>query len=116
MSTAFRKLMQDDDTGGSKAKAAATMDDKLNDDEAEEEEDPLCWVAKKIVSEWTNDDGIRCISIIIQLSGGSTLTDSNDAEVQVSTGGDELAISEVWCPLIAGVMHFYTTFAIKAQG
>jgi hypothetical protein len=32
-----------------------------------------------------NDDGIKCISIIIQLSGGETLADSNDAEVQVSS-------------------------------
>jgi hypothetical protein len=68
------------------------------------------WVPKKIVSLWNDDDGIRCISIIIQLSGGSTLSDSNDVEVQVSNTGEELAISEVWCPLMADVRHFYTTF------
>ena len=83
-------------------------DDVDNDDD--EEEDPLAWVPKKIVSEWTNDDGIRCISIIIQLSGGATLADSNDAEVQVSSTGDELAVSEVWNPLMSDVRNWYLTF------
>jgi hypothetical protein len=55
-----------------------------------------------IMIEWINGAGIKYVSIIIL-----TLTaDSNDAEVQVSTGGDELVISEVWCPfLMANVRH-----------
>jgi hypothetical protein len=28
----------------------------------------------------------------------------------VSNTGDELAVSEVWCPLMKDVRHFYTTF------
>ena len=107
--TAFRKKLKDDDDERKKSTADETLFGN-DDDDDDDDEDPLGWVPKKIVSEWTNDDGIKCISIIIQLSGGSTLTDSNDAEVQVSTGGDELAISEVWCPLMADVRHFYTTF------
>jgi hypothetical protein len=45
-----------------------------------------------------------------QLSGGETLADSNDAEVQVSSTGDELAVSEVWNPLMSDVRNFYLTF------
>ena len=57
-----------------------TMGDGKYDDTVDDEEEALlAWIPKKIVSEWINDDGIKCISIIIQLSGGSTLTDSNDA-------------------------------------
>jgi hypothetical protein len=105
--------MQDDDGGTAERKASGddkvfNRDDVVDNDETEE--DPLAWVPKKIVSEWTNDDGIRCISIIIQLSGGETLADSNDAEVQVSSTGDELAVSEVWNPLMADVRNFYLTF------
>jgi hypothetical protein len=109
--------MQDDDNGTA-GDRKAPGDDKLfgkgnrddvdNDDD--EEEDPLAWVPKKIVSEWTNDDGIRCISIIVQLSGGGTLANSNDAEVQVSSTGDELAVSEVWNPLMSDVRNWYLTF------
>jgi hypothetical protein len=111
--TAFLKRMQDDEDGNvvgdrNKAPGDDKMFAKLNDHD--EEEDPLAWVPKKIVSEWTNDDGIRCISIIFQLSGGATISDSNDAEVQVSSTGDELAVSEVWNPLMADVRNWYLTF------
>lgn len=85
-------------------------DGKYDDAEDDEEDDPLAWVPKKIVSEWINDDGIKCISIIIQLSGGSTLTDSNDAVVQVSSNGDVLAVTEVWNPMMADARNFFTTF------
>jgi hypothetical protein len=105
--------MQDEEDGNvvgdrNKAPGDDKMFAKLNDHD--EEEDPLAWVPKKIVSEWTNDDGIRCISIIFQLSGGATISDSNDAEVQVSSTGDELAVSEVWNPLMADVRNWYLTF------
>lgn len=112
--------MQDDDNGGTICVNPRRVpgDDKLFgkgnredvDKDDEEEEDPLAWVPKKIVSEWTNDDGIKCISIIFQLSGGGTLADSNDAEVQVSSTGDELAVSEVWNPLMSDARNWYLTF------
>jgi hypothetical protein len=114
--TGFRKLLEEDSSDRKKASASNVKanndadgdDDAL--DEKEGDEDPLAWIPKKIVSVWNDDDGIRCISVIIQLSGGSTLNDSNDVEVQVSNTGDELAVSEVWCPLMADARHFYTTF------
>jgi hypothetical protein len=31
------------------------------------------------------------------------------SRLQISSTGDELAVSEVWCPLMADVRHFYTT-------
>jgi hypothetical protein len=109
--------MIDEDLAELKKSSAASVKPNNNDSndvedglDDNEEEDPLAWVPKKIVSVWNDDDGIRCISVIIQLSGGSTLNDSNDVEVQISKTGDELAVSEVWCPLMADVRHFYTTF------
>jgi hypothetical protein len=110
-------MLKNDDDERKKPAADETLLGSTGEDDSNDDEDPLSWVSKKIVSERTNDDGIRCISIIIiQLSGGSTLTDSNDAEVRVSTGGNELAISEVWCPLMADVRHFYVHNLSKAQG
>jgi hypothetical protein len=40
----------------------------------------------------------------------TTLTDSNDVEVQVNTLGNELAVSEVWNPIMASARNFYQTF------
>jgi hypothetical protein len=102
----FRKVLEDDAVAARKM-VKGTEDDNDDDDV---EDDPLYWAPKKIVTQWQDDDNIRCISIIVQLSGGSTLTDSNDVDIAVSNNGEELAISEVWCPLMTDVRNFYTTF------
>ena len=112
--TAYRELNKKDNDDSRdtarKAKVDAILADNDDDDAVNEDEDPLAWVPKKNICEWTNDDGIKCISIIFQLSGGSDLADSNDVEVQVSTLGDELAISEVWTPIMANTRNFFSTF------
>jgi hypothetical protein len=64
---------------------------------------------KKIVTKWTNEDGIKCISINSQLSVGGVLADSNDVEVHVATQGYEVAISEVWSPLMNYVRNYFST-------
>jgi hypothetical protein len=115
ITTGFRKLVEDEASAertkkGSIVNKASEADDDDDAVENNDDDDPLAWVPKKIVTEWTNDDGIKCISVIIQLSGGETLADSNDAEVQVSSTGDELAVSEVWNPLMSDVRNFYLTF------
>jgi hypothetical protein len=112
--TAYRELNKkaNDDSGvtARMAKVDATLADNDDDEAFTEDEDPLAWIPKKNTCEWTNEDGIKCISIVFQLSGGSTLTDSNDVDVQVSTLGDELAVSEVWTPIMANARNYYTTF------
>jgi hypothetical protein len=92
------------------AVASASAVDQYYDEADEEEDDPLAWNPKKIMTQWTNEDGIKCVTIVVQLSGGADLTDSNDVEVHVSTQGDELAITEVWSPLIADMRNYYSTF------
>ena len=108
--TGFRDAIRNAEEALGPARANERGGGDHYDDEAEEEEDPLAWTPKKVLTEWTNEDGIKCISIIFQLSGGSVLADSNDVEVHVSKLGDELAITEVWCPLMDDVRNYYTTF------
>jgi hypothetical protein len=99
-------------------RAAARGDGRLfaainayDDEDLEEEDtDPLAWIPKKVMAPWINEDGIRCISIVFQLCGGDVLTDNTDVEVHLSTLGDELAISEVWSPMMADVRNYYSTF------
>jgi hypothetical protein len=75
------------------------------------------WIPKKLVSEWKNKDGIRCLTLISQLTGrGAANSDSNDGvEGKVSNNGQEFAISEVWSPLMSFIDDFYTYFTKSAD-
>jgi hypothetical protein len=59
--------MKDEDTGD--RKPAATADDKsfanvtVDDGDGDDDDDPLIWIPKKLVSEWKNKDGIRCLTL-----------------------------------------------------
>jgi hypothetical protein len=110
--------VKDEDTGD--RKPAATADDKsfanvTVDDSDEEEQHPLVWIPKKLVSEWKNKDGIRCLTLIIQLTGGAANSDNDGVEVKVSNNGEEFAISEVWSPLMSEIDDFYTYFPKAAD-
>jgi hypothetical protein len=112
MSTGYRKQMKEDDDD-----RKAPTDDKLfaDVDDNDEEEHPLVWIPKKLVSEWKNKDGIRCLTLIIQLTGGAATSDNDGVEVKVSNNGEEFAISEVWSPLMSQIDDFYTYFTKSAD-
>jgi hypothetical protein len=81
-----------------------------NDDDVEHGEvDPLIWIPKKLVTEWKNKDGIKCLTLIFQLTGGVASNDNNGVEVKVSNNGGEFAISEEWSPLMSDIGDFYTS-------
>jgi hypothetical protein len=113
--------MKDEDTGGTGNSKAQPVGDKFvtavsnDDDEAEEEEGPLVWIPKKLVSEWKNKDGIRCLTLIIQLTGGAANSDNDGVEVKVSNNGEEFAISETWSPLMSQIDDFYNYFPKAAD-
>jgi hypothetical protein len=108
--------MKDEDTVDRKAQAVGDKFAASNDDdEAEEEEGPLVWVPKKLVTEWKNKDGIRCLTLIIQLTGGAATSDNDGVEVKVSNHGEEFAISEAWSPLMSQIDDFYTYFPKTAD-
>jgi hypothetical protein len=48
-----------------------------------EDDDPLFWAPKKLVTEWKNKDGIRCLTIIVQLTGGAANSNTDGVEVKV---------------------------------
>jgi hypothetical protein len=81
-----------------------------DDDDSNNVDDPLVWIPKKLVTEWKNKDGIRCLTLIIQLTGGVAASDNNGVEVKVSNNGEEFAISELWSPLMSQIDDFYTYF------
>ena len=109
--------MKDEDTGD--RKPAAIADDKsfanVTIDDGDDDDDPLVWIPKKLVSEWKNKDGIRCLTLIIQLTGGAANSDNDGVEVKVSNNGEEFAISEVWSPLMSQIDDFYTYFPKAAD-
>jgi hypothetical protein len=119
MSTGFRQRVKDEETAGDRKPAAS--DDKffgavaVDDTSDEEEQHPLVWIPKKLVSEWKNKDGIRCLTLIIQLTGGAANNDNDGVEVKVSNNGEEFAISEVWSPLMSQIDDFYTYFPKAAD-
>jgi hypothetical protein len=107
LSTAFRQRMKDEDTT-SKAQPVGNAVG-IDDDEVEEEEGPLVWIPKKLVTEWKNKDGIRCLTLIIQLTGGAATSDNYGVEVKVSNHGEAFAISEVWSPLMSQILDDFST-------
>ena len=82
-----------------------------------DDEDPLVWIPKKLVTEWKNNDGIRCLTLIIrsQLTREAATSNSNVVEVKVSNSGEEFAISEVWSQLMCAIDDFYTLFPKAAD-
>jgi hypothetical protein len=108
---AYRELIRSklEGDGGKKG-------DKANDGEEEQEEeedvveDPLLWIPKKLVTEWKNKDGIKCVTLIIQLTGGSADSDNDGVQCKVSNSGDEFVISEVWSELMSQIDEFYHYF------
>ena len=99
--TALRKQMkEEDDMDTQKAGSALDNNNQVcsESNDEEEEEDPLIWVPKRLVTDWKNKDGIRCLTLIIQLTGGAAASNSDGVEVKVSNNGEEFAISEVWSP------------------
>ena len=79
------------------------------------DEDPLVWIPKKLVTEWKNKDGIRCLTLIIQLTGGAATSNSDEVEVKVSNMGEKFAISKVWSPLMFTIDDFFHLFPKAAD-
>ena len=102
--------MKDDKTD----QKGTVQDDKAlaidGDDDEEDGDDPLVWIPKKLMTEWKTGDGVRCLTLIIQLTGGSAASDNNGVEIKVSNNGLQFVISEVWSPLMSRIADFYTYF------
>jgi hypothetical protein len=69
IATGFCKLVEDEAGAectkkGSIVNKPSEADDDDNADEKNDDDNPLAWVPKKIVIEWTNDDGIKCIPTV----------------------------------------------------
>ena len=83
------QLKEEEEMDDQKAASALDNNNGLHpacseSNDEEEEDDHLLWVPKKLVTEWENKDGIRCLTLIIQLTGGAMASNSNGVEVKVS--------------------------------
>ena len=54
------------------------------------------WEPHNIMSTWENDDGIRCVSVIFALTGGTAHKTTDGITVELDDDGNTLCISEVW--------------------
>ena len=72
------------------------------------------WIPHHIMSEWENDAGIRCISILVNLSSGTANSSSEGIDVDLDNDGNTLAISEVWSEMTQDLDVFYSKFKNQA--
>ena len=54
------------------------------------------WIPHYVMTEWENNAGIRCISMLVNLSSGSANSSSRGIDVDLDNDGNTLTIGERW--------------------
>ena len=73
------------------------------------------WIPHYVMTEWENNAGIRCISMLVNLSSGSANSSSRGIDVDLDNDGNTLTIGERWSDMIQDMDQFYSKFK-KADG
>lgn len=98
---------------GSKRKAD-DLDDSDDDDSHQtwcvNTEDMRTWAPHRLEGTWENDDGVRFVTIVVALTGGTTATDDEGVDVELINGGTEIQIAEKWCREMTHIDEFYKSF------
>ena len=68
------------------------------------------WKPHYILSTWENDDGIRCISVLVALTGGTVDRSTAGIAIDLDEDGTILCISEVWAAHTQDMNVFYSHF------
>ena len=86
-----------------------------------EEEDDYCsptehtdWIPHHIMTEWKNNEGVRCLTILVNLSSGTANTTSDGIDVDLDNDGNTLTIAEVWSDMTQDLDIFYSRFKKKS--
>jgi len=95
----------------------ADPDEDIGDDERSvntwviAKEDMRAWAPHRLEGTWENDDGVRFVTIVIALTGGTMTDDDEGISVELINGGTELMIAEQWCKEMVSIDTFYRSFA-----
>ena len=73
-------------------------------------EEALLWTPKKIVTTYTNVDGVCCLTILFALSSGVASKDNSGVEIEVTENGWELTLAERWNGFMLDTENFYNQF------
>ena len=68
------------------------------------------WIPHHIMTMWENDAGIRCITVLISLTGGTAHKSSNGIFVELDDDGNTLCISEKWSAMSQDMDVYYRRF------
>ena len=65
------------------------------------------WIPHKIMAQWRNGDGVRQLTILVALTGGTACSSTEGIDVAIQQDGHELVISEEWTDYMKDINSFY---------
>ena len=74
------------------------------------------WIPKNIAAQCINQDGIKCWTVLIALTGGAIDEDNNGVEAEVTHDGNVLSVSETYSPDMLDVAGLYDSVTINSDG
>ena len=74
------------------------------------------WIPKNIAAQHINQNGIKCWTTLIALTGGAIDEDNDGAEVEVIHDGNVLSVSETYSPDMLDVAGLYDSATINSDG
>ena len=74
------------------------------------------WIPKKVTAQHINQDGIKCWTVLIALTGGAIDEDNNGVEVEVTHDGNVLTVSETCSPDVLDVAGLCASVTINSDG
>ena len=69
------------------------------------------WVPKKLWSQYTNPDGIRCATILLAMTSGCMEEDNDGVQIELTEDGTQLVVAEKFEDFMISVNEFYDGFA-----
>ena len=73
------------------------------------------WEPHHVITEWKNDDGIRCITVLLALTGGTVDRSTDGIAIDLDDDGNVLRVSEVWPGLTQDMNLFYSHLPRKSD-
>lgn len=68
------------------------------------------WTPHHVMTEWENSAGVRCISMIVNLSSGSAFESSENTHICLIENGNTVSLEEVWSDMTQDMDVFYSEF------
>lgn len=65
------------------------------------------WMPHKIMAQWRNGDGVRQLTILIALTGGTACSSTEGIDVSIQQDGHQLVVTEEWTDYMKDINSFY---------